>query len=40
VQSNSKTPTKVLTIKGNVKDVAAVNTAPVNTSKGSSKISK
>lgn len=40
VQSNSKTPTKVLTIKGNVKDVAAVNTAPVNTLKGSSKISK
>ncbi|CAI8332200.1 MAG: Uncharacterised protein [Owenweeksia sp. TMED14] len=40
VQSNSKTPTKVLTIKGDVKDVAAVNTAPVNTPMGSSKISK
>jgi len=40
VQSNSKTPTKVLTIKGNVKDIAAVNTSPVKKSKESSKISK
>jgi hypothetical protein len=40
VQSNSKTPTKVLTIKGNVKDVAAENTSPVKKSKETSKISK
>jgi hypothetical protein len=40
VTSNAGTPTKVLTIKGNVEDVPAEATTPVNTSAGASKVSK
>jgi len=39
VTSNAGTPTKVLTIKGNVEDVAAAETTPVNTAPAS-KVSK
>jgi len=39
VTSNAAAPTKVLTIKGNVEDVPAQPTTPVNTA-GASKVSK
>jgi hypothetical protein len=39
VTSNAGTPTKVLTIKGNVEDAAATETTPVNTAPAS-KVSK
>ena len=39
VTSNAATPTKVLTIKGNVEDAPAQPTTPVNTT-GGSKVSK
>jgi hypothetical protein len=40
VTSNAGTPTKVLTIKGNVEEVAAEATTPVNNAAGASKVSK
>jgi len=40
VTSNAGTPTKVLTIKGNVEDVPATATTPVNNAPAASKVSK
>jgi hypothetical protein len=40
VTSNAGTPTKVLTIKGNVEDVPAAVTTPVNNAPAASKVSK
>ena len=40
VTSNAATPTKVLTIKGNVEDVPAAVTTPVNNAPAASKVSK
>ena len=40
VTSNAATPTKVLTIKGNVEDVPATATTPVNNAPAASKVSK
>lgn len=40
VTSNAGTPTKVLTIKGNVEDVPATTTTPVNNAPAASKVSK
>jgi hypothetical protein len=40
VTSNAGTPTKVLTIKGNVEDAPATATTPVNNAPAASKVSK
>ena len=40
VTSNAATPTKVLTLKGNVEDVPAAVTTPVNNAPAASKVSK
>ena len=40
VTSNAGTPNKVLTIKGNVEDVPATATTPVNNAPAASKVSK
>jgi hypothetical protein len=40
VTSNAATPTKVLTIKGNVEDVPTAVTTPVNNAPAASKVSK
>ena len=40
VTSNAATPTKVMTIKGNVEDVPAAVTTPVNNAPAASKVSK